>query len=195
MVGLSYSYLRKKADTTKALEEINELSRQEKKLIGKKFNRLFVIKTNIIDEKGKKHYLCKCDCGDYCVVEGNKILSGHTKSCGCLQKEESSKVLINIVNNHYHGLYGTDLYNKWSSMKRRCYNPTQNGYKNYGGRGIIMCDEWKNDVVSFYNWAMANGYQKGLEIDRIDVNGNYEPSNCRFVSHKENCNNKRRSKE
>ena len=95
--------------------------------------------------------------------------------------------------NHYttHGKTGTRIHNEWRSMKRRCYSKEQKGYKDYGGRGITVCDEWLHDFQAFYDWAMANGYDDNLTLDRIDSNGNYEPSNCRWVSQKVQQNNRR----
>lgn len=90
-----------------------------------------------------------------------------------------------------HGMSNTPLYRAWDSMKARCYRKTTAPYKRYGGRGIKVCDEWKYDFIAFKDWALANGYVEGLSLDRIDVNGNYEPSNCRWVSMKEQENNKR----
>lgn len=90
-----------------------------------------------------------------------------------------------------HGESGNLLYSKWNSMNQRCYNKKHKRYKDWGYRGIKVCDEWKNDIHSFFTWALANGYQKGLQIDRIDNDGDYKPSNCRFVTRKENGRNKR----
>ena len=93
--------------------------------------------------------------------------------------------------NYKHGLCEHPLYNVWKNMKKRCYNKNVYNYKSYGGRGIIVCDEWRNNFKAFYDWALNNDYEKGLEIDRVDNDGNYEPSNCRFVTRSENQKNKR----
>lgn len=112
------------------------------------------------------------------------INSGHTRSCGCLQRE------VNIKRVTTHGRYGTRLHKTWKNMKERCNNPNEKSYHNYGGRGITYCDEWEH-FQPFYDWAMKNGYSDDLTIDRIDVNGNYEPNNCRWVDKKAQSNNTR----
>lgn len=96
--------------------------------------------------------------------------------------------------NFKHGFKHTRIYNVWAGIKARCYNPNNKSYKDYGGRGIIMCDEWKNGFINFKNWAISNGYNDNLTIDRINVNGDYEPSNCRWATKKEQCNNRTTNK-
>ena len=98
------------------------------------------------------------------------------------------------INNYKHGMTHTKLHYVWLSLKQRCFNQNNPGYKNYGGRGIKVCDEWLNDFKAFYDWAMGNGYRSGLAIDRIDNNGNYGPSNCRFVTQAQNNKNKKNNK-
>lgn len=151
-------------------------------LAGKQFGRLKVIQEFGRDKQGRCDWLCKCECGNEVVVHSRHLVNGKTISCGCLQKELVSKRFSK------HGLTKEykNLINIWSSMNRRCSNSADNAYKNYGGRGIKVCNEWKNSVESFCDWAIHNGYQRGLSIDRIDVNGNYEPSNCQWITRSEN---------
>lgn len=96
--------------------------------------------------------------------------------------------------NYKHGLKNTRLFSIWSGMKTRCYNSNSPQFKNYGARGIKICDEWLTDFMNFYNWSMSNGYSDNLTLDRIDVNGNYEPNNCRWVTSKVQANNRRTNK-
>jgi len=134
---------------------------------------------------------CRCDCGNEVNVVGYDLTSGRTTSCGCYQRERS------VEANTVHGMNRQGethpVYVVWKSMLQRCENPNNPEYKNYGGRGITVCDEW-HDAQVFINWALASGWQKGLQIDRIDNNGSYEPSNCRWVTRKENSRNKRNNR-
>lgn len=158
-----------------------------KDISGQQFGRLTAIKFLRI-EKHKAIWLCQCECGGSIEVIGKDLTSGHTKSCGCLRKEKAHKV------NKTHGKTNTRLYGVWCYMKRRCYNKNCKDYKNYGARGIKVCDEWKDDFMSFYNWSMSHGYSDTLTIDRVDVNENYEPSNCQWATIKQQNRNTRKNK-
>lgn len=168
-----------------------------KDLSGEKFGKLTVIKLHhkkrCYTPKGKsvgfkKFWLCQCDCGNITIVEGCALKNGNTKSCGCYRME---LLKHNFV---IHNKTNTRLFRIWDGMKTRCYNHKSNRYKNYGGRGIKICDEWLNDFMSFYNWAVSNGYNDNLSIDRVNNNGNYEPSNCRWATAKEQANNRTNNK-
>lgn len=156
-------------------------------LTGKKFGRLTVLERtdDLIQPSGqhKTQWLCKCDCGNLITVQGCNLKSEHTQSCGCYSQDYPSHTK--------HNKCKTRLYKCWKHIKQRCYDKNSKEYINYGGRGITVCNEWLNDFQVFYDWAMANGYKDDLTIDRIDVNGNYEPSNCRWVTVKVQNNNKR----
>lgn len=151
-----------------------------KDITGMKFGRLTALKKDHVNEKGAHYWECLCDCGNIKVVAKGHLLSGKIKSCGCLAKE-------NHVGTHFESK--TRLYKCWRSMKERCILPSVERYKNYGGRGIKICEPWYN-YINFRNWAIKNGYKDYLTLDRIDVNGNYEPSNCRWSTILEQANNK-----
>lgn len=154
-------------------------------LNGQRFGRLIVLREGKarISSTGKEYrtVICKCDCGNTKQIFTSNLTGNKTRSCGCIHGETVRT----------HGLGKHPLYYTWHCMKKRCYNSENEGYKNYGGRGIMICDEWLNDFKVFYDWAMINGYKKGLEIDRRDNDGNYEPTNCRFVTRRKNALNQR----
>jgi hypothetical protein len=155
-------------------------------MIGKTFGRLFVVAHKGSDKNGQSIFRCKCSCADDRVVEvlGNSLKSGNTQSCGCLNKENTST----------HGLSNHPMYGIWKSIIQRCCNHNDNGYPNYGGRGITVCDAWRNDPQVFYDWSMSHGYRPGLSIDRIDNDRGYSPDNCRWATDHEQAQNKRNNK-
>lgn len=169
----------------------------KKDLSGIKFGRLTVIERCGIKKEGNAYryvWRCLCDCGGTKEVTTKDLTRGLVRSCGCLHRENSSKICKKVRTKH--GLtFGSEiekrLYNIWKGIRMRCYGKTSEAYKNYGGRGISMCKEWKDDPECFVRWCLGNGYVEGLDIDRIDVNGNYEPGNCRFITRGENAKNRR----
>lgn len=161
-------------------------------LTGQRFGRLVVIKRteDIFDKAGRRYinWECLCDCGNVTYVTTNN-LHGKTTSCGCYLKEVAGKQTLK------HGYRKTRLYTIYNSMKQRCNNPNNSGYKNYGGRGIKVCKEWNkpDGLKEFAEWAFSNGYEDGLTLERIDVNGNYEPNNCCWIPLSKQAKNTRRS--
>ena len=157
-------------------------------LTGQKFGRLTVINKVKSDNKNSR-WLCRCECGKEISVSRVHLINGHTRSCGCYRKEVSAKLAAETK--IIHGLSYTKLYGVWANMKDRCYNPNNQAYDLYGGRGIKVCDEWLHGVEEFYIWAINNGYGEGLSIDRIDVYGDYCPQNCRWTTMLEQSRNRR----
>lgn len=158
-------------------------------ITGKRFGRWTVIKK---DKKiGRiQTYFCQCDCGNTSIIPQSNLTTGKTKSCGCLQKELLSKRVKK------HGMRNSRLYDIHANMKSRCYNKNNPRYASYGGRGISICDEWLNPnsgFENFHNWAMANGYSDELTIDRMNVNGDYCPDNCRWSDQETQKNNQRKT--
>lgn len=154
-------------------------------LTGKRVGKLTVIQRHY--DPNKKHTLweCKCNCGNMSIVSAYRLIHGLTKSCGCLRSEVTTK------KNTTHGMSKTPLYNVWNSMRKRCYNENDKNYPSYGGRGIEVCPEWKDEFNEFQKWALSNGYCIGLTLDRIDNNGDYCAQNCRWVDTKTQNDNRR----
>ena len=135
--------------------------------IGEKYGRWTVIRN-----MGSSRLLCKCECGTIKVVNKSNLLLHKSKSCGCLRKE--------LIRKNSHGLSKTRLYRIWTHMKERCTKSYCKEYRWYGARGITFCEEWR-DFLRFYRWANTNGYDDDLTLERINVNGDYEPSNCTWI--------------
>lgn len=161
-----------------------------KDLTGMKFGKLKVIGISRKVQSGKReryYWNCKCDCGNTKEVRTDCLTLGGTQSCGCMKKEQDK---INLTKFHRHKLSNTNLWHVYYGILHRCYNKEDTHYNNYGGRGITVCDEWKQSFDEFVQWSFSNGYEKGLQIDRINNDGNYEPDNCRWVTVKKNCRNR-----
>lgn len=156
-------------------------------IIGKKFGRLTVISFSHNEQKYKcngnkgglkRYFECRCDCGTIGKYELSHLISGNTKSCGCLRNERI------VSSTTTHGLSKERIYSIWKLIKARCNKPYASGYLSYGGRGITICDEWankENGFINFYLWSIENGYNDNLTIERCNVDGNYEPSNCLWI--------------
>lgn len=174
-------------------------------LTGKQFGRWTVLEYCGTDKHHNALWLCECSCElkTRRIVVSNNLVRGISKSCGCLKKElarencveRNAKVKVPYAKKH--GKRGTRIYGIWCNMKDRCFRKENEHFSDYGGRGIKVCEEWANKKDGFSNfdkWAMSSGYSDDLELDRIDYNGNYEPSNCRWVTEKEQQRNKRNNR-
>lgn len=150
-----------------------------KDISGERFGRLTAVEHVGTNSSGGALWLCRCDCGSETIVAGKSLRSGNTKSCGCLNRDASTERIVKL--NTTHGKSSTRLFKRWCSMLTRCYNQKATNYKDYGGRGIKVCDEWHN-FPTFEEWALSNGYAPNKSIDRIDLNKGYEPGNCRFTT-------------
>lgn len=164
-----------------------------KDLTGKRFGNLEVISLEEKKFNGKRYryyWCCQCDCGNTCVVRGDSLSKGGTRSCGCLHKKAAIK---NVSKHHRHKMSGTPAYHVWQSMKRRCHNPSDKSFPRYGGRGIKVCDEWRNDFQTFYDYVnkLEHFGEAGYTLDRTNNDGDYEPGNVCWSDAKTQARNRR----
>jgi len=164
------------------------MSKEPENIIGKRFGLLVIIEESepyIFKSSTRRGYNCKCDCGKMTRVSSSNLKSGSVISCGCERRK------LTTAKATKHGLSTHQIHTIHKNMLQRCYNPNRPDYKHYGGRGIEVCEEWKNSLEVFYQWATTNGYEPGLSIERNNVDGNYEPANCKWIPKADQVNNRR----
>ena len=155
-----------------------------KDISGRRYGKLVAVKVDRV-ENGRTYWLCQCDCGNQKSIRSDCL--PRIQSCGCVKKEQD---VHNLHITNHHGMANHPAFNTWSNIIARCCKPNDPAYKDYGGRGIKVCPEWK-DARVFCKWMDDNGYEKGLSVERIDVNGNYDPKNCKLIPIDEQPYNKR----
>lgn len=165
-------------------------------LTNRRFHRLVCQEMVGHNKWNRRLWRCQCDCGSSYVVNENALKKNNTKSCGCLNREKRAErgrttIQAAIIARTTHRCTRSRLHRIWKGMKTRCYNPRVDNFKNYGGRGVTVCEEWKGDFRSFRQWALINGYRDDLSIERIDNNSGYCPSNCTWATRTDQNRNKR----
>ena len=156
-------------------------------LIGERYGRLTVLERDLSKNSRKSYWLCRCDCGNTKSIRGDSL--SKIQSCGRVKKEQDK---INLDISYNHNMTHNPLFSVWNAMMNRCYNQNHKSYENYGGRGICVCEEW-HDVKNFCEWTKLSGYKKSYTIERIDVDSDYEPSNCKWIPQNEQAWNTRKT--
>ncbi|MCK5600601.1 hypothetical protein KAR91_01960 [Candidatus Pacearchaeota archaeon] len=161
-----------------------------KDMQGQRFGKLVVLSRAGSNAKQEATWKVRCDCSNERIVRGMTLRSGGLKNCGCARRDP---LQVRMSSDKAGKDVRHPLYPVFHAMKRRCYNEASSDYYKYGERGITICEDWRDDPNSFVKWGISHGWEKGLQVDRVDNNGNYSPENCRFVTAKENCRNTRRN--